>query len=96
MEALVRYTINEHIDGEEQVMSKPEDRMNLFNQYRQAYGELAEAGKFRVGERVLFDNGAGRGEILWKFINRQGALEYVIDDNSGFPVEVAAEDVRDL
>ena len=76
-------------------MSTPEDKMSLYSQYRQAYGDLAEAGKFRVGERVMFDNGAGQGEILWKYVDN-GTLTYVIDDNSGFPVEVSAQEVQQI
>ncbi|GHO51505.1 hypothetical protein [Ktedonospora formicarum] len=72
-----------------------QDKMNLYSQYRQAYGELAEAGKFRVGENVLFDDGADLGEIIWKYINPQGILTYVLDDSSGFPVEVAATEVME-
>lgn len=77
-------------------VSNTEERMRIYNQYRQAFGDLAEAGKFKVGERVIFDNGAGWGKVIWKYINRQGTLTYVVDSNSGFPVEVDAQEVREL
>lgn len=75
-------------------MNNAEDRMRIYAQYRQTYGELTEAGKFRVGERIMFDNGAGQGEVLWKFHTPQGILTYVIDDNSGFPVEMQASEIE--
>ena len=73
----------------------PEQRVPIYNQYKQIYGELAESGKFRVGESVLFDEGTGLGEVLWKYINDEGVLQYVLDDQSGFPVEVSAQEVRE-
>lgn len=62
------------------------DRMKLFAQYRQTYGDLSSDGKYSVGDRVYF-HGDNTGEIIWKYQGTQG-LVYVVDNNSGFPVEV--------
>ncbi|GHO63779.1 hypothetical protein KSC_026710 [Ktedonobacter sp. SOSP1-52] len=73
-------------------MSTPEDRMNLFNQYRQVYGDLATTGLYTIGQRVYFDGGQ-IGEVIWKYHSANG-LMYVLDDNTGFPTEERSQDIE--
>lgn len=87
------YEANEGEKKESKPMNEQQqNRMNLFNQYRQAYGDLATEGNYNVGDRVYFDGGSV-GEIIWKYQSSDG-LTYVLDDNTGFPEEVQASDIE--
>lgn len=72
-------------------MTDIQKRMFLYEQYTQAYGELTHQGLYKVGDKVWFDRGR-LGNILWKYIDKNQQLIYIIDD--GFPVEVESEDIE--
>ena len=63
---------------------------NLVKQYTGAYGPFV-SGDYAIGQTL---NAPGiQGEVIWSYQGKNG-LAYVIDDNSGFPVEIQANEVR--
>lgn len=79
-------------EGHQPMDANAKQKMSIFNQYRQVYGDLAQEGAYMVGQRVYFDGGA-IGEVLWKYQAANG-LTYVLDDNTGFPVEAQAGSIE--
>jgi hypothetical protein len=66
-------------------------RMNLFSQYRQVYGDLDITGAYEPGDRVKLTTG-GYAKIIWVYRGVRGRV-YVIDDNSGFPAEASVDEI---
>jgi hypothetical protein len=63
----------------------------LKRQYVEAYGEYYP-GEYRIGDTVAVPGTSG--EIIWSYRpGENGPLTYVVDDQSGFPIEVLAADV---
>ena len=64
----------------------------LRREYADAYGPFA-AGDYQVGQHL---RAAGVvGEVIWSYHSCDGrGLVYVVDDNSGFPVEVKASEMQ--
>ncbi len=65
--------------------------MRKERQYQQLYGAYV-AGEFSIGDQVKTPEGE-EGEVIWSYRDRAGRHMYVIDDGSGFPVEIAANEV---
>jgi len=63
----------------------------LKRQYTGAYGEF-QAGDYSIGDTIKAPGIAG--EVIWSYRSAKKGLVYVVDDNSGFPVEIAANEVR--
>ena len=61
-------------------------------QYESAYGPFA-AGDYQIGQQL---RAAGaQGEVIWSYHSCDGrGLVYVVDDRSGWPVEVRASEVQ--
>lgn len=67
------------------------NKQELSKQYTGAYGPFYQ-GEHNIGDTVAVPGTSG--EILWSYRSEgTGPLTYVIDDNSGFPIEVLAADV---
>ena len=64
---------------------------NLVRQYTGAYGPF-QAGDYRIGDTVKAPGVSG--EVIWSYRSAGKGLVYVVDDSSGFPVEIAANEVR--
>ena len=73
--------------------------MELFNvdpkirkQYEGAYGPFV-AADYAIGDQVKAPG--VQGEIIWSYRkNGTGPLTLVVDDHSGFPVEIRANEVQ--
>ncbi len=75
-------------------MSTPKISEQLQRQYESAYGAYVP-GEYAIGDQVAAHGVSG--EIIWSYRpGGNGPLHFVIDDNSGFPVEVLASDVAEL
>ena len=59
-------------------------------QYAGLYGAFV-SGDYGIGDTVSVPGTTG--EVIWSFASASG-LTYVVDDKSGFPVEVKAYEVR--
>jgi hypothetical protein len=66
--------------------------LKLIKQYTDAYGPFA-SGDYPVGSTIAVPGTSG--EVIWSFHSCDGrGLVYVVDDSSGFPVEVRANEVQ--
>jgi hypothetical protein len=64
----------------------------LIRQYSSAYGTFA-SGDYAIGDTIAVPGTSG--EVIWSFHSCDGrGLVYVVDDNSGFPVEVKASEAK--
>jgi hypothetical protein len=59
-------------------------------QYESAYGEFV-SGDYAIGELVVTRYVAG--EVIWSYRHAVQGLTYVVDNSSGFPVEVETSQV---
>ncbi len=71
----------------------PEFRLLIYRQYSREYGELTSIGKYRIDERVKFDDGQAKGTVAWKYLDQKRGLVYIIEDYSGFPFEITANEI---
>jgi hypothetical protein len=61
-------------------------------EYTGAYGPFG-AGDYQIGQQLRAPGVIG--EVIWSFHSCDGrGLVYVVDDASGFPVEVRASEVQ--
>jgi hypothetical protein len=63
---------------------------NLIRQYSSAFGAYVP-GEYQIGEQIATSSTSGT--VIWSYLGANG-LTYVIDDNSGWPVEVQASQVN--
>lgn len=64
----------------------------LIRQYSSAYGTFA-SGDYAIGDTIAASSASG--EVIWSFHSCDGrGLVYVVDDESGFPVEVKASEAK--
>lgn len=71
-----------------------ETKAELARQYSAAYGPFA-AGEHQIGQRARAHSTSG--EIVWSFRkDGQGPVTYVLDDGSGWPVEVEAASIIEV
>lgn len=64
--------------------------VQLQRQYSGLYGQF-QSGDYPVGSIISVPGTTG--EVIWSFRSASG-LTYVVDDNSGFPVEIKAYEVK--
>lgn len=65
---------------------------NLRRQYESAY-DLFTPGDYQIGQQLRASG--VQGKVIWSFHSSDGrGLVYVVDDSSGFPVEVKASEVQ--
>jgi hypothetical protein len=63
---------------------------HLVKQYTGIYGPFV-SGDYAIGQEL---HGAGvQGDVIWSYQSAHG-LVYVIDDHSGWPVEIKAHEVQ--
>ncbi len=66
--------------------------LKLIKQYTGVYGPFG-AGDYQIGQQLRAPGVIG--EVIWSFHSCDGrGLVYVVDDNSGFPVEVRAGEAQ--
>jgi hypothetical protein len=66
--------------------------LKLIQQYTGLYGPFV-SGDYAIGDRIAVPGTSG--EVIWCYHSCDGrGLVYVVDDNSGFPVEVKASEAK--
>jgi len=71
----------------------PELRLLIYRQYSREYGELTSMGEYQINERIKFDDGRAKGTVTWKYQDQERGLIYVIEDYSGFPFKIVANEI---
>jgi hypothetical protein len=64
---------------------------NLRRQYEGAYGPFV-SGEYAIGEQLR--TRYATGTVLWSYRQPLHGLAYLIDDSSGWPLEVMAHEVQ--
>jgi DUF971 family protein len=71
----------------------PEFRLLIYRQYSREYGELTSIGEYQIDKKVKFDDGRAKGTVAWKYQDQKRGLVYIIEDYSGFPFEITANEI---
>lgn len=71
----------------------PQWRLLRYRHYSREYGTLVSAGEYQINEPVRFDNGQAKGSVAWKYQDQNGCLVYIIEDYSGFPFKITAQEI---
>lgn len=62
-------------------------------QYAEIFGPF-RPGDYSIGDTITFDSGQSSGTVIWSFVNEENErFFYVVDDGSGFPVEIERNEV---
>jgi hypothetical protein len=64
--------------------------LKLIQQYTGLYGPFV-SGDYAIGDTIAVPGTSG--EVVWSYQSERG-LVYVVDDASGFPVEVKASEAK--
>lgn len=67
-------------------------RLTLFCQYQEVFGDLVSDGVYMVGEIIMLVNGM-KGKVIWKYYSDEGSVMYVLEDDLCFVIGITAEGI---